>query len=603
MKNILKNAIISFLCFFICVLCSCNKEYKSEMNITYKVGEKEIRIALFDGQTEGNIFLPGDVSVEDISVRLKNDEYVCIDGEKIVDGDKLQDVDTTKMLKCEWYKQSGKKIATKKIKLVKGSNIPSVHIQLKDGEFEEIKSDKNIKKSGNIQVVSKKSLVYDGVFKSIKGRGNSSWLENKKSFSINFEQSVSFGTLGKAKEWVIIANACDTSNVRDKLVYDIAKSYGMEFSPVCELTDVYVNSEYQGMYLLTKKIVLDEDAINLNNLEKETQQLNERKLKDFEGKEEDIEGRYKKWMNISNDVDDVSGGYIVELTMSDRLYGIASAFSTKDGSLFKMTAPKYTSKKQIDYIADCFQKIENNLQQEEIDQLIDLESWKKYYLIQEGFANTELVSFFFYKDKDRNQVFAGPVWDFDMALGNCFGNENGVSAEVFYVNKWGWFEKLYKNPIFYQNIINEYNNNFQKILENKTLELLKQYEKTYSDSYRMNWIRWKDEGLSIWGGKNHESLSDAIQELKLFIKKRKQFLDSVWVDGKEPCRVYASSSVPVYFRFYTGVENLTTKEKLPLLSCEGYKFEGWYDEDNQVWYSDDLKIKQDMHFIAKWKKK
>ena len=58
-----------------------------------------------------------------------------------------------------------------------------------------------------------------------------------------------------------------------------------------------------------------------------------------------------------------------------------------------------------------------------LEEYIDLESWAKKYLVEEIVKNFDggISSQYFYKDSDAKGeplLYAGPVWDYDGALGN-----------------------------------------------------------------------------------------------------------------------------------------------------------------------------------------
>lgn len=384
------------------------------------------------------LFLPAYANLDETYLKYSGEYSVYFDNEKkeYKSGSALGKLDYNVMYNCKINDKAGRNISQDKVIFYKSSNVAEMYITLKDGTISDINANQNVKKAGNVVITNPTSDIdYMGDFKSMKGRGNSSWNAEKKPYIIKFNEKANLLKLGESQEWVLVANAYDESNIRDMVVYEAARSLGMKYTPRCEFVDLYVDGTYCGLYLLVQKINVDENSVNITNLEEKTQQINEKQLKDYNTFEKTEENQYKKGFCISNDVEDISGGYLVELTMEDRLYKIDSAFSTKKHLFFKVDEPKYASEQQIDYLSEYFQQIEDGLQQEDILEKIDLKSWVEYYLIQECFANTEAVSFFFYKDLDSidDKLYAGPVWDFDMALGNCFGIQGSCCPDAFYV--------------------------------------------------------------------------------------------------------------------------------------------------------------------------
>lgn len=97
-----------------------------------------------------------------------------------------------------------------------------------------------------------------------------------------------------------------------------------------------------------------------------------------------------------------------------------------------LKSPEYATEAQAKYISGYWQELEDALYSEtgynslgkHYTEYIDIVSWAKQYLIQEWTSNWDagLTSNFFYKDVD-SKLFAGPLWDFDTAIGNSEGRD------------------------------------------------------------------------------------------------------------------------------------------------------------------------------------
>ena len=66
---------------------------------------------------------------------------------------------------------------------------------------------------------------------SIRGRGNSTWRENKKPFKIKLDKKADLFGLGKNKHWVLVANAMDSSLLRDRITAWLGDEMGFPFTP------------------------------------------------------------------------------------------------------------------------------------------------------------------------------------------------------------------------------------------------------------------------------------------------------------------------------------------------------------------------------------
>lgn len=88
---------------------------------------------------------------------------------------------------------------------------------------------------------------------TIKGRGNHTWTLDKRPYQIKFTTAV--GPLGMqtSRTWVLLANHQDPSLLRNKISYDLANAFGLQYSPESRFVDLTINGEYLGNYLLVEK--------------------------------------------------------------------------------------------------------------------------------------------------------------------------------------------------------------------------------------------------------------------------------------------------------------------------------------------------------------
>lgn len=88
---------------------------------------------------------------------------------------------------------------------------------------------------------------------TIRLRGSSSLSADKKSYKLKFEEKQNLLNIGdgKGKPWLLIANHSDHSLLRNLTAYRLAdKLTGMSYAPNCRSIELYLNGEYQGVYLL-----------------------------------------------------------------------------------------------------------------------------------------------------------------------------------------------------------------------------------------------------------------------------------------------------------------------------------------------------------------
>ena len=99
---------------------------------------------------------------------------------------------------------------------------------------------------------------------SIRLRGNATLYADKKSYKLKFEvkQNILNVGVGSAKTWSLISNCYDGSLLRDLTVYRIADSLdGLLYSPNCLSVELFVNNEYQGVYLLCEDVNVNKNRV------------------------------------------------------------------------------------------------------------------------------------------------------------------------------------------------------------------------------------------------------------------------------------------------------------------------------------------------------
>lgn len=499
---------------------------------------------------------------EEVSVQESG--YVTIDGQKVKSGDKIELPKAGNALSI--MLAGGKET---KINICKSANVPSMFIATQSKSLESIHADKDYKEKGDMLLVKADGTAdFDGALKHIKGRGNVTWEYEKRPYNIKLDQSADLLGMGKAKGWCLLANYLDTSLLRNRVAYDLAEETGIDFTMDTRQLDLYINGEYKGTYLLTEKVEIDKNRVNLTDMEKATEDAN--------GPDADLESypaggtnAYKKntrkWREIPNDPDDITGGYLIEVELNDRYAAEACGFVTTIGQAVTMKAPEFVSKNQIDYIAEFYQDMEDalyaktgyNSKGKHFSEYIDEESIAKMYLLQEYCLNLDsgITSFYLYKDSDLTgdgKLHMAPVWDFDIALGNHPGRD-GVdltSPNVWWANRAQIYNvgglNLLAQAVQYDSVkkqvIEQWNDVFRPAVlyllgqnteyQAKKLKKLAEYQSEVSVSAEMNFMVWpKALGHLITGVWSGENFAESVTYLKNFLSQREIFLDRAFAYG------------------------------------------------------------------------
>lgn len=377
--------------------------------------------------------------------------------------------------------------------LPKSLGLPSISINTDDGE--EITSKRDYKACKVSLYNAKSEYCFLGTEADIRGRGNSSWDHHeKKSFRIKFNEKRSMlGSDYKAKSWTLIANHADGTLSRNALTYEFASMLDdIAFTTMHEYVDVYLNGEYLGVYLLCDQIQTGEGRVDV---------------------EEDLTG-------------DPDTGYFILLDVRASWDGRANVdyftlSNDRPEKQYDMRTPDpddpaYDPNIYLKYIQNYMNEALAALSSGEWDRIceyIDPESFADVYIVQELFANIDCgqLSFYFYKEKG-GKLFCGPVWDFDLALGNSHygaGDRESFEPDAD-LNKNGkllasesntWFRRLLRTEEFLALVkkkLANYSDEVAKVIALSDVSNPNSFYSIHKESIMRNFARWDVLGNPVW---------------------------------------------------------------------------------------------------------
>ncbi len=243
---------------------------------------------------------------------------------------------------------------------------------------------------------------------SIELRGSSSQeLFPKKSYSLETQtidgknNNVSLLGLPEENDWILYGAYSDKTLLRNNLTYFLSRQMG-HYAPRTKYCELFLNNEYQGVYMLTEKIKRDKNRVNIKKFE---------------------DG-------------DLTGGYIIKidkLTDAPPNASWCSNFTNFNNHpiCFQYHYPKadeITVEQKI-YIENYMNLINQSINelsenQTHIDMIenINFDSFIDYLIISELSKNVDgyRLSTFLYKDSDEHngKLNMGPVWDYNLSFGN-----------------------------------------------------------------------------------------------------------------------------------------------------------------------------------------
>lgn len=394
-----------------------------------------------------------------------------------------------------------------------------------DARMEIIHNDKD-----NYNTRFSKATEYDGDI-NIEIRGTSSSNYPKKQFSLETQDvwgtnnNVSIFGWPKENDWILYAPYSDKSLLRNVLAYKISAEMN-HYAPRTQLCEVFINNEYQGVYVFTEKVKRDEGRVDISKLKKS-----------------DLSGNK------------VSGGYILQVDRQDLgKYSWTSPYSPLGGSTTDIniicTYPKLEDiqLQQINYINNWFTSFEDNLNGGNFDNpkegyknYIDVNSFIDFFLVQEISKNVDGYRLSSYLHKDRSDkdslLHAGPVWDFNLGFGNadyCQGgsyegwayNFNDICSHHFNQVPF-WWSKLLEDEQYRNQLKCRWNELRASTLRTKTLnKWIDQQVEVLSNAQVRNFETWNV--LSSYVDPNNyigHTYENEVDYFKTWLNNRLEWMD------------------------------------------------------------------------------
>lgn len=408
------------------------------------------------------------------------------------------------------------------------SGLPEVRIRLADGlSLSTVNSgSKDTKYPGNtVTLISAdgKSSEYTNV--ELKGRGNYTWSQprmDKKPYQIKFDSKTKVFGMDKAKKWILLANHADGTLMRNKLAFDLAKAIGMPYTPESVWIDLYVNDEYIGNYLICEK---NEVGSNRVPLEDEYGVLCE------------IDGNY----GTSEDVYAKTSYEKTVVVLSDSVADDVGEEGSVSEAAFKVFCDKLSRFEALLY--------DKNATWDQIEALIDVESFIKYYFIQELTEDPDgcRSSFYLWSDGKDDVIHLGPVWDYDSAMGAYAATNLGGDPNVDYslnIEKYmgsssvGWFRQLFGFSEFDELAVSTYNSVISPVFNTIPTMIDSYLSDEFLNSVKMNFAKW--DGIlghdSVFGSSGHKyapTYEGEVEYLRSWLSQRVSYLDSRYASSPE----------------------------------------------------------------------
>ena len=454
---------------------------------------------------DGNyyVFLPAYADLQDITVDVPYFQPVTLNGIPLANG-----MDCAEFLLETPYELHYKR-TTATLWFYKSANVATMFVNTKSGNMETIHKIKDHEESALISLYTAEGKIdCSDELGILKGRGNSSWECAKRPYALALSSEKDLLDMGAATNWVLLANAYDETNLNNKLILNLASSVSFQWVPESRWVDVYLNGEYNGLYLLTEKV-------------------------EVHGNRLDIGGKAESFMG--------------KIDLPSRWNTLRNPILTEAGRTIEIGYPRILVDQELSRVKNLVGQMETallsgtNLANSTI---IDLDSWVRRYLIDEISGNIDAdhaSSYFYFSD---GVFYAGPIWDYDLALGNDIRNQAPCSfiaknALKSSVDPSPYYSTLYNNDSFYARMVELYKTEFLPALQKLLTSDIDALSAFICKASQLNSLRWRSMYDMLQSG--HPNAVHNVVELKQYLSQRIHFLSSAWLEKVDYCTVQYES--------------------------------------------------------------
>lgn len=349
----------------------------------------------------------------------------------------------------------------------------------------------------------------------VKGRGNSSWTRPKKPYSIKLSSKKSLLDIPKTKKYAIIPGYDDGSLMRNYITYKVYQGLiGIDYVPKCEFVDVYLNGEYNGIYILVERIDVESNKIDIDEA----------------------------------DADHLSGGYLIEKDLNGKvdfendLWFDCPYWANQTQDYFVMKAPEpedeALTELMLEYLTNYMQDLHNavmGISDETWERYVDVSSWIDFIILQEIAKNIDgnmKTSCYMIKDRDDDKLYMTAPWDFDLAYGRVNWNNqspghndvidcpNADTYDGFMIvnSSNPWMDTLYDNVPEFKAALMERYTLYRGTLIEQMFDMIDEQAAYLTVVQEPNYVLWN---------KNFHS---GVYFLRTWLTGRIEWLDSQWIE-------------------------------------------------------------------------
>ena len=407
---------------------------------------------------------------------------------------------------------AGEKSVKSNVTVVANTGLPTFYVNTPDGEdLKDEEKEKWIKET-KLTLKDAGTENFENISTQFRGRGNSTWEQPKKPYAIKLDEKKSILGMPKHKRWVLIANYLDNSFLKNQIAFYLSGMLEMDYTVRGQFVNLVFNGVYRGLYWLGEAIKVDENRVNIDD---GNDDITNAQDKDFLI---EMDTHYDEVVKFHSPIRNMpymikNDDYMVEAKLNEKgkkvkdEYGntvnVISAdgqarldrFQNKIAALENLLYPDYNTNN------DC--KVNTNYcsaPDEAYKDIIDVESWAKFWLINEIMDNTELLtdpalaaeegpdaktgpkSAYFTYENGKDLFKAGPVWDFDAGAKN-------LNAPIK-LDTTIYYNALFKSPSFVAAVKNVWNTFISENIEEGLESGIESAKERLGTAAKLDSMRW-----------------------------------------------------------------------------------------------------------------
>ena len=397
---------------------------------------------------------------------------------------------------------------------------------VKDIENSFIQADMRIyDREGELNKLSSQPVLESKI--NIRVRGNSSRTFDKVGYLFKFtddagmERKLEVMGMEKDSTWVLHGPYLDKTLMRNYMWYNLAGQI-MEWAPDVRYCEVFLDHEYQGLYVMAEQISMGEGRIEMTK---------------YDGKS-----------NISSYIVCADRESVNDVQYLDNFTSYALRINGK--LEVKYPGASRITPELTEYISRDFSRFEKALYSFDYDtarygyqNYIDVDSFVDYFIINEVTQNTDagLYSTYFYKDVSGKLKMC--VWDFN----NCCDNyiEDQTPMAGFFMQNRPWYFMLCKDEAFMEKVITRYNQLRKGILSEEAVESYIAGVQSYlGPAIERNFEKWgysflPEKDLLYEDERKIGSYEAAVEQYETRLVRRMRWMD----EHIEDLRSYSHESI------------------------------------------------------------